>query len=267
MNKLSIPDFNLENKISNYKCINTFFLKLFAIIIMTIDHIGAIIGTERFEDSNYITISNLIPYDTYVLLRSIGRLAFPIFCYLIAEGFFYTRNVYKYALRLLIFAFVSQIPFSLGIHKLFINYKELNVFFTLTLGLISIIIVDKCITLYKKNKDTETKYLFILLSVICTLIITLFANFLTSDYEWYGVLLVLSFYLLKDKYICQLLIIGYITYLFCNKNIHDIQMLSLYALIPIWLHNHKKGPGLKYFFYLYYPLHQIVLYFIYLYMN
>ena len=193
MNKTSIITFSLENKISRFKCINTFFLKLFAIIIMTIDHVGAIIGTEILEGFSFLTSSNLISQDTYILLRSIGRLAFPIFCYLIAEGFFYTRNVCKYALRLLIFAFVSQIPYSLGIYKTFVNLKKLNVFFTLTLGLILVIIVDKCIELCKEKKDNAKSIIFIIIAILSTLGITHFAAISNSSYEWYGILLVLSF--------------------------------------------------------------------------
>lgn len=244
------PNQNIEK----LKCVNTFGLKLFAIIVMTIDHVGSVIGTDR--NGGYFTYSSLIPENVYMILRSIGRMAFPIFCYLIVEGFFYTRSVLRYALRLTIFAAISQLPYGIACRKQPFSLENLNVFFTLALGLICVAIVDKCIEKCKANE----KYgiLYIVLGIVSSFLIMYAAERLHTDYGQLGIIIILSFYLFRNKHIYQFIAIGYATYLLEP----GIQILSLFALIPIWMHNRKKGPGLKYFFYLYYPLHLMLLYFI-----
>lgn len=243
-----------ENRPVNLKCINTFVLKIIAIIAMTVDHVGAVIGTDRYLGT--LTLSGIIPEDIYWILRSIGRLAFPIYCYLIVEGFFYTRNVFKYGARLLAFAVISQIPFSLASQKELLNLEHLNVFFTLTLGLICVAVADKCIELVKASSRSSSAVSALLTGAVCILIIMGLADELGTDYGSLGIIIILAFYFFRDKYIYQFIIIGCAT----NIMMPGIQMLSLFSLIPIFLHNRKKGPSLKYFFYLYYPLHLLVLY-------
>lgn len=238
----------------NLKCINTFALKIIAILAMTIDHVGSVIGTDIYLGS--LTLSGLIPENIYWILRSIGRLAFPIYCYLIAEGFFYTRNVFKYGARLLAFAVISQIPFSLASQKELISFKHLNVFFTLTLGLICVAVADKCIEKAKASHGNTSAISTLIAGAVFILIIMSLADALGTDYGSLGIIIILTFYFFRDKYIYQFVIIGCAT----NIMLPGIQMLSLFSLIPIFLHNRRKGPSLKYFFYIYYPLHLLVLY-------
>ena len=113
-------------------------LKLIAIITMFIDHIGAVI-VERMlyvtGNTGSFTYEQMQNLDT--ILRSIGRIGFPLFCFLLVEGFLHTRNLGKYALRLLVFAVVSELPFNLAFagQLFFAGYQ--NVFFTLLIGLIT----------------------------------------------------------------------------------------------------------------------------------
>ena len=96
----------------NIKGINTFTLKLIAILSMTIDHIGYLL------------------FPKVTLLRIVGRIAFPIFAYLIAEGFVHTGDVKKYLLRLGIFAILSEIPYDLVISGNVLDLEQQNIFFT-----------------------------------------------------------------------------------------------------------------------------------------
>ena len=111
----------------------SFTLKLIAMITMFIDHFGyAIMGQFSF-------------------FNLFGRLAFPIFAFQISEGFIHTKSVKKYLLRLIIFALISQIPFSLFTYYIVhSNPFTLNVFFTLAFGLVSIYIYDLIIKLFDK---------------------------------------------------------------------------------------------------------------------
>ncbi len=248
---------------NNSKCLSTFSLKLIAILTMTIDHIGAIWGAQDY--------GGVLSYDTYMILRTIGRIAFPIFCYLIVEGYFHTRNVRNYAIRLFVFALLSQLPFNLAIKGGISRFYSLNIFFTLLLGLILIWIIDAAI---KKIRISEIEpHQSIILPYIFAVIAVFYAveNFMPIDYGIYGLLLILVFYFFRAKeetlenpdagtkaVLWQFIAIGIITFLFS----FGIQIYALFALIPIAMHNHKKGKGLKYFFYLYYPLHLLIIYFI-----
>lgn len=233
----------------NYKFINTFMLKFMAILFMTIDHFAVVIGTQ--PDAGQLYYSKLLSHNTYDIMRNIGRLAFPIYCYLIVEGYFFTRSVKKYVLRLTIFAVISQIPFSLAIMKEPFYIGHLNTLFTLATGLACVAILDAAMT-----KQTLPYPLS------CTIITALssLAILLNTDYSLYGTLLILIFYLFRGQ---PLKIFAAMT-LDCILLESANQLYSLFALIPIFFYNGKKGPSLKYVFYIYYPLHLTLLYFIYM---
>jgi len=246
----------VREKIHDFGFINSFILKLLAIIIMTIDHIGACIGTTYINGHSYL--SGLIPSDTYTLLRSIGRIAFPIFCFMIVEGYFHTRDASKYVLRLFVFAFISQVPFSLMTRKApFAQDASLNVYFTLVIGLVTIMCFEYCLKLYKQSE--RPRPIFIVIGIITIISTITLADFLRTDYGGLGVIFILIFYFFRDKHLLTFIALYVSIYHLSN----DLEMYALYALIPIILYNHKKGPSMKYFFYVYYPLHMTILYFIY----
>lgn len=117
-------------------------LKLIAIFVMLIDHIAATILEQTLLSRgffNYNTVAsidaaNIQLYTIYRFMRGIGRLGFPLFCFLLVEGFVHTRNKGKYALRLGIFALISEIPFDLAFHGNAFYFEYQNVFFTLLIG-------------------------------------------------------------------------------------------------------------------------------------
>lgn len=112
-------------------------LKLIAIFTMLIDHTAATVILQMIN--NGIGGQTLI--DIYWVMRSIGRMAFPVFCFLLVEVQIYTQQG-KYAARMFIFALISEIPFDLAINNTVLEFKSNNVFFTLLLGLLAITVLD-----------------------------------------------------------------------------------------------------------------------------
>lgn len=233
---------------------NNFHLKCFACIVMLIDHIGAI----------------LLP--DVIILRYIGRLAFPIFAFLISEGYEKTKNRKSYALRLLSFAIFSQIPYSIAFNTL-----RLNIFFTLLGGLGAIAICDYDFNFFnfrEKFKIPDNKYKFIQYIVKIVLIFGLCILFtvVNTDYSAYGILTILCFKLFKGNYKRLIFYIIIINLLHVNNNLSYyltynisidfnafIQLFSILSLLIISKYNNKKGKSFKYGFYCFYPVHLILL--------
>lgn len=213
-----------------------FVLKIIACISMVLDHIKYAIPSTQ----NYVTIY-------------FGRIAFPIFAFLITQGYIHTSDIKKYYKRIIIFALISQIPFML-FRTLVGEWKMLNIMFTLLLGLIAITIYDKL----------SKKYISI---PICILIIIL-GKYLKVDYEWFGVALVFLFYIFRNNKI--LLSYSYISLVLVWFYFDGILKFSytmyfisyLIPLIFILLYNGKQGKKIKYFLYWFYPAHMIILYLI-----
>ena len=187
----------------------------------------------------------------------IGRIAFPIFAFQSVQGYIYTKNFKKHMIKLFIFACISQIPFMLFLST-FTKTFALNVFFTFFLGLLTLFIYDKC----------QSK----ILGIIFVFIFSIIGELLHVDYGAFGVLLIFAFYFFRDKKI--LMIISCIVLCFSNYIPNIIRYPSLYlhylycvlftilALAFISFYNKKEGPKLKYFFYIFYPLHLLILYII-----
>ena len=227
--------------------LTSFHLKLIAIITMTIDHVGAAL----FPGVNI---------GGFEYLRIIGRLAFPIFCFLIVEGFVHTRNVKKYMLRLFVFVFISEIPFDLLFNTTGNLFAMQNVFGTLFLGLVMIYAIDE---VYKKmgrdNSNSSTAVLIILLAA------AIVAYFTRVDYSVLGIAYMAVFYLYQGKNLHIFVSLIVLNILFCGVN--DIQMFSALAVPIIACYNGKLGPKVKYLFYVYYPLHLGIIMGIYVWIN
>lgn len=206
-------------------------LKIIAIVSMLTDHTAAV----------------LLEYGTapYTVMRMIGRLAFPIFCFLLVEGFLHTRNVKKYALRLGLFAAISEVPFDLAFTNQPFETGHQNVFFTLLIGLLVLI----AWTHFNENQPLR------ILSVVAG---CLGAGLLRTDYVFMGVLMIVFFYLYRKQ---PLIRAGSVEFL----NLLMDQWIAGAALLPITFYNGKRGISLKYLFYLFYPVHLIILYLIQLY--
>ncbi len=235
---------DLKKQLAEQKGMDASVLKYIAIITMLIDHIGAILVLPMVYE---LGVESSV-YVFYQILRNIGRIAFPIFCFFLVEGFCYTRNVKKYAFRLFLFALISEIPFDLGFYgKLFYTGGQ-NVYFTLLIGL-GVMIGLKYVDL--KGIQSEGKLVAARIAV--TAIGCFLAVILETDYHMYGVLsiVVLYMYRLEGNRLKQL-IMGAITFLW--------EPWALLAFPLLYLYNGKRGRQPKYLFYAFYPIHIAGLY-------
>ena len=202
-------------------------------------------------------------------LTCVGRLAFPIFAFMIVEGFFHTKNLKKYMLRLLLWAVISEIPFNLMYAGRLFYPLHQNVLWTflISLGLIR-----------WNEKLRDAKLWRRLLRFGVSLLLGFLVGTLTMvDYYGYGVMMVLVFYFFRGRKWWQLLglflglywinveVMGGLVYEFSAFDrifvIHQ-QGLALLALIPICLYQGRKGydrPWFRNFCYLFYPAHMLAL--------
>jgi len=226
---------------------------------MLIDHIGFCWGIGVF--------------------RLIGRIAFPIYVFLIYNGYRHTSSKWRYALRLLAFAVLSQIPHALFVSNQ-LTYESGNVFFTLFAALIAVWSLDTML------RHKILRWLSLLPSLsICVLY---HFEIIQSSYDAIGILMVLTFYFCDRKgtlwkiltvlglvlSIYYAFFLSCIGWLFMNDTATTMpdtwkmqQIFATGALIPIFLYNDKKGSlpksispkAVQYGFYLFYPLHMLIL--------
>lgn len=213
-------------------------LKLIAIISMLIDHVNkALIYPNLISNYGFLTtISNLFD--------KIGRIAFPLFCFLLVEGYFKTRSRKKYLLNLLIFGVISEVPFDMFTTASFFNMNWNNVMFTLAFVLITIWSID---VLKEKIQKKALWYFvsFIIVSVMCAL-----SMFLAFDYEHHAILIGYFFYLFRDLPIFRVLF-GYAS-MFSEP-------WSLLGFGLTLTYNRQRGKQNKMLNYWFYPIHLLIL--------
>lgn len=134
-------------------------VKLIAVAAMLVDHVAAVVLTRILMDRGLLKISlstdmnevlawlseNMVLYYTVSLMRLIGRLGFPLFAFLLVEGFQKTRDVRRYVTRLGIFALVSEIPFDLACRGKVLEFEYQNVYFTLLVGILALCAIDRIV--------------------------------------------------------------------------------------------------------------------------
>lgn len=256
-----------------------YHLKLIALITMLIDHIAAVVIWRIYAASYHITATmqlsgNIgdkiivwvaenqdVVYMVYELMRYIGRMAFPIYCFLLVEGFLYTRNVAKYAGRLALFALISEIPFDLAISGRIGANSSNNVFFTLVLGLLTIwalSYIEKIHEFWREKQFEEILGRILVLSAGLIVIIGFgaFAEMvLFTDYGLGGVVAIAVIYLLRKQravaFAAAVLVLTIIT--------SDIEILAMFMLYPIMGYDGSRGKNMKYIFYVFYPAHLFIL--------
>lgn len=205
-------------------------LKWIAVLTMVIDHVGAILFPDQ------------------IWMRVIGRVAFPIYAYCLAEGFRYTSDYRRYLGRLALFAILSEIPFDLAFYGVPFSFAHQNVFFTLTLGLILLWVLERC-----REQLLLCAGAF---AVLCFL-----AQALHMDYGAGGLLMVFAFYLAQQGTSPW---IGWGIFVFINLFGYagGVQWAAILALLPIGLYSGNAGKKKQRFFYWIYPLHLLLLWII-----
>ncbi len=222
-------------------------LKIIAVIIMLIDHVASafFIGHDEI----------------YIIMRFIGRFAAPIFCFLIAEGYHYTKNITHYLLRLFLFAIISHVPYVLLNGYAVFPIEKTSVMWPLFLGLLALVI--------SKSPKVHLALKFAAIIVIC-----LVADY--GDWNFVAVLWILCFGYYHNNKLIQFICFAAVGWFFYIVPVVEpvgflpTELLKNYAVygifgawIFIYLYNGKRGiksKALSMMFYLFYPLHLAIIY-------
>lgn len=241
------------------KGISSSTLKLIAAFTMLIDHIGAAVLGRLLAQSGYLEIVYAsdpnalaewsaeygVLLGVYQVMRMLGRLAFPIYCFLLVEGFQRTKNTKKYAFRLGIFALVSEIPFDLAFRGKLMDMGYQNIFLTLLVGLLVMMGMD-AVSKIIKNGPVRILLCGLALAAGCGLV-----ELLHTDYGAIGVICILVIYLFRNNKPAQMAA-GCASFAW--------ELTAPLAFIPIAFYNGERGLRLKYFFYAFYPVHLLLIY-------
>ena len=205
----------------------TFLMKWIAVLTMITDHVGRMF----FPDVHIFNI--------------IGRIAFPLFAFLLIEGFVHTGNLKKYMLRMLIFACISEIPYDLAMQETWLEFSRQNTIWTLTLGLLMLALCRK----YQYSVWAVAG-----IAVVCCAA----AALLRFDYGAGGIVLILILYFLRDRQWLKYLAMLGLSVLWCGGT----EIAAMISIIFMLAYNGKHGKNMKYMFYWFYPVHLAVLFFI-----
>lgn len=220
-----------------FECLNSNILKLIALVTMTIDHTGMIL------------------YPQYEAFRIIGRIAFPIFAYMIAEGCFYTKHKKRYLGEMLIIGGLCQVIYFIFDQSL---YMCILITFSLSIAIIFSI-------QWARKKDVYAAWIlpFALIAGAYVISVTIPGivgeNHFAVDYGFIGIMIPVFLYLAGKKWLKIVVLAGELI-LLALATPNSIQMWALLALIPLALYNGKRGRlHIGQLFYIYYPLHLAVL--------
>ena len=233
--------------LDRYKFLSSSMLKLIAIAAMLSGHI------TKFYFYHFSWVKATWPTATWFtiagkaisfhqLLLMFGKFAFPLFAFMLIEGFEHTHDRKKYGIRLFILALISEIPFDLMMSRTWFNPEHNNVIITLFLGFLALCSLEY----FKKNR---------IISFIIVLGLFLVSRYLNADYRSGGFLFILLIYGLRKEKILQCIISPFLL---------PMKASVFLSLVLTVFYNGKRGfiktPFLKYFFYAFYPLHMLVIY-------
>lgn len=227
--------------------LSSFMLKIIAVVTMFIDHFGLL-----FLENHHTA---------YMIARGIGRFSFPIFAFILVEGFYYTHDRIKHGILLGIFALISEIPYDM-MYGSFFDLGKQNVIFTLFIGYLMIWALDD-ISMYQVNysenmlKKIGAGRLNTILELLVMLLGFAVAYFINCSYAYAGVMIILCFYVFRKHHIGRLVV-----NMVFNMGMfgYGLQWLGALSAIPIAFYNEKPGKyQWKYFFYVFYPVHIFIL--------
>jgi len=238
------------------KVLNSNAIKLIAIIAMTIDHIAWMLYPCYSKE--------VLP----IILHIIGRLTCPIMCYFVAEGYHYTKDINKYTARLFLFAIISHFPYMLASMN-YIDWKSVipfyygdvlnqtSVIWSLAWGLVMLRVAES-----KRVKDGIKPLLIILICLVS----------FPSDWSCIAALCILVFGTNRGKFRTQMLwMVFYVSiyttvYFFALDKVYGLIQMAVVLAIPIlMMYNGQRGKNpkgnkrMKWVFYIYYPLHLLVI--------
>lgn len=224
----------------NFQFLSGAELKLIAIISMLADHVNKALIYPYLESNHGFLAFISDVFDI------IGRIAFPLFCFMLVEGYFKTRNRKKYLLNLLLFGVISEIPFDMFTTASFFNMNWNNVMFTLALVLVTVWIIDTL----KEKMQKRPKALWYLVSILIVLVMCIVSMSLSLDYEHHAILIGYFFYLFHDMPVFAIPF-GYVS-----------MFKEPWALLGFGLtltYNGERGKQHKMLYYWFYPVHLLIL--------
>ena len=224
-------------KLEKLRILDGTSLKLIAMISMVFDHVG-----DMF-------------FPGALWMRMIGRLAMPLFSFCIAEGYAHTKNKQRYLLRMGVFALVSEIPFDLAFTGR-VGLEHQNIMLTFFLAILALRLFDRI-----RGERTGEKGSYSVwrtaLGTLAVLAMAVLALLVKADYTIFAVIAVFLFYVLKD---CRPIVrdgVG-VGFLALTRTVGYYCTTGL-SLVPLLLYNGKRGRGLKWLFYFFYPGHLLLL--------
>ncbi len=233
--------YEIAEGFNKYRVLSGSALKTIAVVSMLIDHVAAV-----FLQNSPIVLFTALGHSLllYTFMRSIGRIAFPIFAFLITEGYLHTHDRRRYGISLALFALISEIPWDLEHTGKYFVISSQNVFFTLLLGYLGICMYER----YREQPQYQAAWLLGLLGV---------SLIFHADYGCSGYCFILFMYVLRERELIRAVIgCGFLS----------SRWKAGLAFIPIALYNGKRGfvrgKLMKYCFYMIYPVHILILYFI-----
>lgn len=231
---------NMNTNMQKMQIFSGATLKYIAMLSMVIDHVNkALIWPVLHSQYGVLaTISNVFDI--------VGRIAFPLFCFFIVEGFHKTKNRKKYLLTMLLFGFISEVPFDMATTSSFWNMNWNNVMFTLSFVLITIWCID---TLKDKLKE-RPRILWYLASFAIIAVVSFFSMNYGFDYEHSAIIMGYIFYLFYERPVLRALL-GYLPLY--------TQPWTLLGLGLTLTYNGERGKQSKLFNYLFYPVHLLII--------
>ncbi len=265
-------------------------LKNIAYVTMFIDHFFAVVFLEMIRQQSAAGGETTRMRGIYSAGRAVGRIAFVLFAYLAVEGFRYTRSRRAYLLRLGIFALVSEVPFDLAFSGQMIDHGSQNVYFTLFLGVLALVIwewagenarqLQRCHVSRRATDWRVCVAVFHMLQFGGVACCCVAAYAMHTDYKYMGVLLIVTFYLMHDRELLPVIVTAGSVMLLgiwsanClkYKDVYTVSYLlrfsmrelyGLAAFVPIMLYDGSKGRQLpKAVCYGFYPAHLLLLHWV-----
>ncbi len=256
-------------------------LKLIAYITMLIDHTAHIL----LQNGIMVTYPQCFPYvkPVMILMRGIGRIAFPIFSFLLVEGLIHTRSRIRYMLRILLLAIISEPVFDYANNGVFYYADYQNVFITLLIAATTMCVLS---LIEQNNRLNKNIYVLYVLQGIVVIVGCFLAEFLKVDYGMSGIIIPLIMGVIRRLkldsssafaiyFVATIIarvirnIVNAPTYIlnpemwyekYSMYTINNLQIFAILALIPIFMYDGTKGkPMPKAVYYLFYPVHLSIL--------
>ncbi|MCL2397463.1 MAG: conjugal transfer protein TraX [Defluviitaleaceae bacterium] len=238
---------------------SVFVLKIIAVVSMLIDHFGAVVYIHLVDGPGRLEI--------YHMMRNVGRIAFPVFAYLVAQGCLHTKNINKYLLRLGFLALVSEVFFDLAFMygRSGISFvRDTNIFYTLFLGVAAVAVYER---LCRGEKPTAAMKIGLAAAAVLPMMFV--AYYLSSDYSIYGVAMIFLIYVAGPfdraaRCGVMLAVLFFLYYPFGAQYqfINPRFLFAAAAAVLVHMYNGRPGPSnavVKWGFYFFYPVHIAVL--------